>query len=93
MGGQDNNKDGLQYYVDAMIADYRKCEDEWWNSDLSNEAADEAYYTCADDADTAFIVNCGDNLPCVDEIGKMEQVAYAVLDEIQTDEFWKAVEA
>ena len=85
---QDQDGDAMTPFVEAMIQAYRDCNDAFVASGYNDE---DEWIDCEVAADDAFIINCGDDLACVDVVGAIPEVYSEVLDYVQTDEFWYAV--
>ena len=74
--------DPMTQYVDAMIQDYRACNDAWVASSYLDG---EEYDACVDKADDDFVNACKEDSECA------EEAKYTIFDVIQDEDFWDAV--
>ena len=75
-------------FVQALIQAYRDCNDDFVASEYTDY---DGWTECEVAADEDFIINCGDDMACVDVVGAIPEVYQEVLDYVKDNEFWNAV--
>ena len=84
---QEDDGDAMTPYIEAMIQAYRDCI-----ALVASGYVDwEVYDECAQQADEDFILDCGDDLDCVDVVGAIPEDYAEALNVVQDQDFWDAV--